>query len=267
MIVFEAGQFAANLTDSDVRSHAAPSDQASLPGVAARDDTKYAFQACLARPRISTDLDLRAFEIIVERLSDCSPFDSDDTVFYVLFRVSRKPARSWFGTWPKAEKVASASFGAFALSSGLNYEFEVYTLSNASGSSSTSAPEISLQILPFGDDLNFISSTENTIDSRYDVKRFVCSSEHSLVGRVSSCNLALAGPSGVRARDITVPIILSRNVLLGWTKWAFLTAGTALAAISALIASEKDSPEAIISIVIGAALAAIAALFPSIKKY
>lgn len=267
IIVFEVGQFAACLSDSDVRSNTVSDDQSSLPGVAARDGTKYVFQTELPRPRTSKDLNLRAFETIASRLSEHAPFNSDDTVYYTLFRVAKKPAGSWFGTWPRPEKIARASFGAYRLASGSDYEFEVYTLRHTSGGSSIPVTDIKLQVFPFGDDLSFISSTENTIDSRYDVKRFVCSSDHSLVQRVSSCSLALSGPADLRPREITIPVILRRNALLGGAKWALLTVGTAIAAITALIASEKYSSEAGLLIIAGAAVAAIAALFPSIKKY
>lgn len=267
IIVFEVGQFAACLSDLDVRSSTVSGDQSSLPGVASRNGTKYAFQAELSRPRTSKDLNLRAFETIAARLSEHAPFNSAETVYYTLFRVSKKPARSWFGTWPRPEKIARAFFGAYRLSSGCDYEFEVYTLRPTSSSSSIPVTDIALQVLPFGDDLSFISSTENTIDSRYDVKRFVCSSDHSLVQRVSSCNLALSGPAAVRPREITIPVILQRNALLGGAKWALLTVGTAIAAITALIASEKYSTEAGLLILAGAGVAAIAALLPTIKKY
>nr|WP_204517916.1 hypothetical protein [Parerythrobacter lutipelagi] len=267
IIVFEVGQFAACLSDSDVRSKTVSGDQSSLPGVASKNGTKYAFQAELSQPRTSKDLNLRAFETIAARLSQYAPFNSDETVYYTLFRVAKKPAMSWFGTWPRPEKIARASFGAYELSSGCDYEFEVYALRHFSSSSSIPVTDIALQVLPFGDDLRFISSTENTIDSRYDVKRFVCSSDHSLLQRVSRCNIVLSGPAGVRPREITIPVVLQRNVLLGGAKWVLLTVGTAIAAITALIASEKYSTGAGLLILAGAAVAAVAALFPSIKKY
>jgi hypothetical protein len=267
LFIFEAGGFARGLDDAAVRSAIDSTNRPKLPGPSKASQALFAFDCDLRTPLPPGTPSLAAFENVVARVTKSQPFSSPETVFFTVFRMSRLGKFSWFGSWPRTKFPSRAQMGTYVLSGGKRYECEVYCLRPNESAQGEAAAKLKLSIASEDDQLTFISATHGEVDSKYDVKRFVFRSDAGIFDRLTGIRFFLTNETdGTTRREIALPILLRRNVLLGEIKFLLVGAATAITGLLAASAAGKLTPLIGTLIAIGGFLAGIAAVFPSVKK-
>jgi hypothetical protein len=212
-------------------------------------------------------LDLAAFEDAVSRVSKFQPFYMPQTVFFTVFRMSRIGKFSWFGSWPRTKSPGGAYMGTYVLAGGKLYECDVYCLRPNEAPTGQTPARIKLSITAEDDQLTFVSATHGDIDSKYDVKRFVFRSDPGIFDRLTGIQIFLTNETeGTTHREIALPILLRRTVLLREVKFLLVGAATAITGMLAAKAAGKLDSVTGTLLLIGGMLAGIAAVFPTVKK-
>jgi hypothetical protein len=257
-----AGAFVGNLDDAAIRA-AVPADGTAMLPVAPSSDPEgeghYAFVANLPDGS-HRRLDWEAFEGIATALAGHEPFETDG-LFFTVLRVSRA-GRRWFGRWPRGIK---AEDGVYRLRSGRRYELQVYCFSPKSV-----PPGAKLVAETEDDFLAFATPRSIAIDSRYDIKRILFSTEANVAARAAGLRLSLARRDGGTqvelSRDISVQFTFGGTWLLGLGRAAAITIGTAGPALVGVNAAGKFSlPIAIVMIALGA-VAGLGSVFLTLRK-
>jgi hypothetical protein len=214
-------------------------------------------------------MNLRDFENAVSRVAAFPPFNGPDTVFFTLFRMSGLRKFSWFGTWPRPRWPSRLHMGSYVLPSGGRYECEVYCLRPTDPAADAVGAKLRLTVEADDEQLTFVSATHLEVDSRYDVKRFLCRSDVGVLDRLTGFRVFISTENNgvpVTGRDIALPVILRRSFLLGPVKATLIglaTGGTGMLAANA--AGKLDLKTGILLFAVGL-FAGIASVFPSVKK-
>lgn len=267
LFIFEAGDFANDLNDADVRAAVDSSTVSRLPGVTGANQAFFVFRCTLPCPMPWRGMNLGAFESTVSRVAAFPPFTGPDTVFFTLFRLSRLRKFSWFGTWPHPRWPSRLNMGSYVLPSGKRYECEVYCLKPNDPPAGVQPGRLKLSVEADDDQLKFVSATHGDIDSKYDVKRFLCQSDVGILDRLTGFRLFITDQTNnTTYRDLSLPVVLRRSFILGPVKGLLITAavaGTAMLAANA--AGKLDLKTAALLFVLGV-FAGITSVFPSVKK-
>ncbi|MEG3162712.1 hypothetical protein U1763_19605 [Sphingomonas sp. LB2R24] len=270
ILTLAADAFAANVSDTDLRSAMTIADRSRLPSAAGAANELYGMAADFdPRPHKRRSFD--AFETTAQSLSRYASFATEQTAFFSVRHISEVSGRSWFGTWPAPNRIDR---GAFMLRTGKRYECEVYCLrffEKQPDLQGVKLPpeELTLVAEANDDSLQFASTTRSVIDSRYDVKRFIFAEEPEVLRRVSGFRLFLSAAGdidGQARQDISLQMVFGGSILMAAVRALSIGIATAGPAMIAANASNKLYPgTAIVMIALGI-LAGIAAIFPSFRK-
>jgi hypothetical protein len=267
LLIFEARDFVDEIDDSAVRAAVSTSIRAKLPGPSPASDALFAFECTLPTPPPPGGMNLGAFENSVTRLSKFQPFSTAETMFFTVIRLHRLGKFSWFGSWPRTKSPNGADMGTYVVAGGKRYEFEIYCLRPNEPPAGGQPPKLRLTIDSEDDQLTFVSATHGEVDSKYDVKRFVFRSDPGVFDRLTGIRVSITNVNdGTTQREIALPILLRRNVLLGEVKFLLVGLATAITGLLAATAANKLTPGTATLIGIGGFLAGVAAVFPSVKK-
>lgn len=267
LFIFEAGDFVTGLNDALVRAAVDAAIVPRLPGASPANQALFAFRCTLPCPMPWIGMNLRDFEDAVSRVAAFPPFNSPDTVFFTLFRMSGLRKFSWFGTWPRPRWPSRLHMGSYVLPSGGRYECEVYCLRPTDPAAGAVGARLKLTVEADDEQLTFVSATHGEVDSRYDVKRFLCRSDVGILDRLTGFRLLITNETdNTTTRDVSLPVVLRRSFLLGPVKGVLITLATATTGMLAANAAGKlDTKTAILLVAVGL-FAGIASVFPSVKK-
>jgi hypothetical protein len=250
-----------------IRWSARPSaeERDRLPGLATKDlegEGQFAFFASLDWWNLRRE-HVGAFEETARALGLHPPFDVEGTVFYCVHRLAKVASTSWFGTWPVP---VIAMTGVYRLASRRRYEMEIYSYAPGKIGSG-----IHLHAESEDDFIQLVTPPAIAIDSRYDVKRIVFSTDAEVLARAGGVRLYLthytvAGKEPDVRQDIHLQFIFGGTWILGVVRALAVGIGTAGPAMVAANASAKlTGGVAILMIALGA-LAGLGAVFVSLKK-
>lgn len=266
VFVFEAGPFVSELDDADVRAAVDSATRSKLPGLSSASAALFAFECGLQAPYFERTPNLQAFESAVSRVSAHPPFSAPDTIFFTLFRLSLLRRFSWFGTWPKPRLPSRLNMGSYILPSGRRYECEVYCLRPNDPPAGAAPSKSELSAEAEDDELTFVSATQRDLDSKYDVKRFVCRSDYAVLDRLTGFRLFITAEDGTTHRDVALPVVLRRSFLLRELKFLLVVGVTWVSAmIAAKAAGKLDWASGALLFAV-AFFAGVTAIFPSVKK-
>jgi len=265
-----ANAFANGIEDSAIRAATSTTDRLRLPAPpSARTGELFGLGAttCWSRQRTYA---IDAFEQTAKRLVEDPAFSGAGTAFFHIVGLKKAAGRSWFGTWPRSEPVRE---GAFLLATGKRYQCEVYCLHLHETNPAAIGPPQPIPALAIegSDDwFQFGSSKRQAIDTRYDLKRFIFSTESNAWRRVGGLSVFLTkglDPKHADYRqDILLPMIFSGS--WGWYSLRVLavavaTSGPSLTAINA--AGKLDNLGIVLFVLALGLVAGIAAVVPGFK--
>lgn len=268
LFTLAAEEFVEGVTDADIRSAASPADRARLSTLAVPGKI-FGFQVNenWKTHRSST---LRAFEETAKTLSSNKAFASPSKAFYTVSRLARLQGESWY---VKTEPDLHVHMGVYKLHAGISYECEVYCL-NYHGTSA--APLVGPVAPPpvLAADTNsawveFGSVKRHAIDTKYDVKRFIFSTEPHTFRRSSGISLFLTGKieaaSSDYRQDILLPVNFGGSFWLGLARAAAIGSATAAPGMIAINAAGKLTPLAAGAALIAGLFAGLLSVYPILK--
>ena len=268
LFTLAAEDFVDGLSDAEIRSAASSADRARLSTVSVAGEI-FGFQTSEEwKARRSSAL--RSFEKTAETLSANMAFASPSKAFYTVSRLARLQGESWY---VKTEPELRVRMGVYRLHAGISYECEVYCL-NYHGASA--APVIGPVAPPpvLAADTNnawveFGSVKRHAIDTRYDVKRFIFSTEPHTFSRSSGISLFLTGKleaaSSDYRQDILLPINFGGSIWFGLARATAIGMATAAPGMIAINAAGKLTPLAAAAALAAGFVAGLLAVFPMLK--
>lgn len=268
LFTLAAEAFVEGLTDAAIRNAASATDRSRLSTAEVPGEI-FGFQVSDDWKRVRSE-SLRAFEKTAEALSNNKVFASPSKAFYTVSRLARLQGESWY---VKTEPDLHVHMGDYRLHAGISYECEVYCLSYHGASA---APVIGPVAPPpvLAADINsawveFGSVKRHAIDTRYDVKRFIFSTEPHVFRRSSGLSLSLTAKldtsSSDYRQDILLPLTFGGSVRLGLARAAAIGAATAAPGMIAINAAGKLTPLAAAAALTAGLFAGLLAVFPILK--
>lgn len=265
VFTLEANFFVPPLADQEIREAVAAGERNQLPDFATRDfegEGQFAFFASLDWWSLRRE-SAKAFEETARALSRHPPFDAEGTVFYSVHRLAKVASTSWFGTWPVP---LLALTGVYRLASRRRYQIEVYSYAPGKIGSG-----LHVHVESEDDFIRFVTPCAIAIDSRYDVKRIIFSTDAEILARPGGMWLYLArdtadGKDPEIRQDISLQFIFGGSWLLGVLRAFAIGIGTAGPAMVAANASSKLTEGVVILMIALGAVAGLGAVFVSLKK-
>ncbi len=265
VFTLEANFFVPPLSDQEIRDAVAADERAELPAFAMEDhdgEGRFAFFASLNWWNLRRE-SATAFEETVRALSRHQPFDAEGTIFYAVHTLARVASISWFVTWPVP---LLASTGVYRLASRGRYQIEIYSYAPDKISAG-----LHLHAESEDDFIRFVTPRAIAIDSRYDVKKIIFSTDAEVLARPGGMRLYLArdtsdGKDPEIRQDISLQFIFGGSWMLGALRAFAIGIGTAGPAMVAANASGKLTVGVAIMMIALGAVAGLGAVFVSLKK-
>jgi len=265
VFTLEANFYVPPLGDLQIRNAVVARERDKLPLAPTSDpegEGYFAFFASLDWWSLRRE-EAEAFEATARALAVHSPFDGEGTLFYSVHRLAKVATTSWFGTWPRPLRPSA---GVYCLASRRRYQVEIYSFAPG-----RLGPDTHLRVESEDEFIHFVTPRSIAVDSRYDVKRIVFSTDAEVLARAGGMRVYLthgnaeAKDADVR-QDIGLQFIFGGSWLLGLLRAGAIGIGTAGPAMVAANAAGKLSVGVAIVMIALGAVAGLGAVFVSLKK-
>lgn len=273
ILTVTAGDYLDPLDDAAIRSQLTTEELALLPAWTGGDHPAGSFAIHLSKADYSSQYaklgkDMLAFEQTAIALSKFKPFGPATGMAFFAVRgiVSvDAPVNRWFAPDP-APKFADDQY---LLQSGFRYRFEIYSYRPAG--SAGDAPAAKLVVSTDEKAVQFTSTKEAVLDSRYDLKRFSLTTDQFLNPVPAAIRVALGVTSGpppvVEQRcDITINTLFAGSRREAIVRTIVIAMGTASSAIIGVAFKDKFSLGVALLMCIGPLIAGATATFPFLRK-
>jgi hypothetical protein len=164
----------------------------------------------------------------------------------------------------------SAMEGRYNLTSGNRYSVDVYSYAPDSHEKPSESGE--LKVSSDATELRFSSETTVRLDSRYDLNRFIFSTEQRLLSLPAGLRFSVQvgnDDNETKAEDrggIVIELFLRGSFLLALYRIVLIALGTALPAIIGAYAANKISFGLAVTMFASALLTGIGTVFPAFRK-
>lgn len=269
ILTLSAGAYAQNLDDAALRALMTPAEVALLPNQGS--DAKsppglfaFSIAAPLTNKYAPDAAGAAAFEATAEALRDAG-FGAADTpmAFYMVRGLAKESG--------KTEMPVAAKDGRYGLVAGVRYALDVY--SYAPDADITPADASTLTVAADDSDVKFSSEMAAKLDSRYDLNRFLFSTEQRLLSLPTGMRITLGVPTLVDGKttieqrcDITLDLRFAGSKWLTVGQIALIAIGTATPAVIGAYAAQKGSPGLAAIMFVTALATGIGTVFPFKKS-
>jgi hypothetical protein len=269
VITLRADGFVTHLDDNSLRKLMKPDEVVLLPNQgsdAERPPGKFAFRIETLLQGISASVGdaMSAFEATTKALRQAGFGGRRPTPFY-----SVRDIEEVVDTGNRAKSISAAK-GRFQLRSGQRYLVEVY--SYAPESDEKLSDSDSLQVRSEAPEIRFSSDWKAKLDSRYDLNRFVFSTEHKLFALPATLRFSLhsegvVGDAKTEERcDITLELLFKGSLNLAIARVALIAIGTASPAIVGAYVAGKGSLGVAVIMFAFAFFTGVGTIFPALRK-